>query len=262
MLGLLAAASILAGSPQSLAEASRAIAAGRVEQGRLMISSAIASGASGEPLERAIADLEFASGNCRQAQARYEALFRSYPDETALAERGGIAALNCRDMDSAGRLLAAATASPQASWRSWNARGVLADFHQDWADADLSYARAETLAPASAEVANNRGWSMLLRGRWAEAVMALEQAAALDPRSTRIADNLELARAALDEDLPDRRPNESLAEWAARLNDAGVVAQVQGFRVKATAAFSRAVEARGRWYERAANNLKLAQGVQ
>jgi Flp pilus assembly protein TadD len=262
MLGFLAAASILTGSPESLSEASRAIAAGRVEQGRLMISSAIASGATGEPLERAMADLEFASGNCRQAQARYSALFRSHPDETFLAERGGIAALTCGDRQSAGRLLAAATAARDASWRSWNARGVLADMRQDWADADLSYARAEALAPTSAGVANNRGWSMLLRGRWTDAALILEQAAALDPGSARIAGNLELARAALDEDLPERKPGESLADWAARLNDAGVVAQLQGLPMKASAAFSSALEARGKWFDRAANNLKLAQGAQ
>ena len=81
-------------------------------------------------------------------------------------------------------------------------------------------------------------------------------------RNRRIADNLELARAALDEDLPERRPNESPTSWAARLNDAGVIAEMQGLRVKAAAAFSRAVEARGSWFERAANNLKVAQGVQ
>jgi Flp pilus assembly protein TadD len=227
-----------------------------------MISSAITSGATGEPLERALADLEFASGNCGQAQARYETLFRSHPDETALAERAGISALKCGDKDSAERLLAAATASPQASWRSWNARGVLADMRQDWPDADLSYGHAEVLAPDSAQVANNRGWSMLLRGQWAAAVEMLDRAATLDTKSSRIADNFELARAALDEDLPRRKAGESLADWAARLNDAGVVAHAQGLQIKASAAFSSAVEARGRWFDRAANNLKLAQGVQ
>ena len=121
--------------------------------------------------------------------------------------------------------------------------------------ADESYARAAALAPRRAEVFNNAGWSLLVRGRWEEALGKLEQAASLDPRSTRIAQNLDLARAAVSEELPARRPNESETDWAARLNDAGVIARVRGDNKKAMAAFAQAVEVRSQYYERAANNL-------
>ena len=47
-------------------------------------------------------------------------------------------------------------------------------------------------------------------------------------------------------------------DWATRLNDAGVAAQIMGNRARAVAAFSQALEARGNWYDRAANNLKAA----
>ena len=75
-----------------------------------------------------------------------------------------------------------------------------------------------------------------------------------------MANNVELARAALAADLPQRRPGESEDDWAMRLNDAGVVARLQGDRARAVAAFARAIEARGSWYERAANNLQAAGG--
>ena len=81
----------------------------------------------------------------------------------------------------------------------------------------------------------------------------------MDPKSARIAANLELARAAMSEDLPKRRPGESEADWAARLNDAGVIAKVQGNNRKAVAAFTQAIEARSQYYARAANNLATAQ---
>ena len=94
--------------------------------------------------------------------------------------------------------------------------------------ADEFYQHALKLAPKEARVINNQGWSMLLRGDWAAAVPLFQQAVALDPNSVRIANNLELAKSALAADLPRRRPGEANADWAARLNDAGVAAELLG----------------------------------
>ena len=130
----------------------------------------------------------------------------------------------------------------------------------DWAGADAAYDKADGLAAGHFEVANNRGWSRILRGDWAGAIPFLEQAAALDPKSTRTANNLELARSALAAELPRRSSGETDGDWAARLNDAGVAAQILGDRKRAIAAFTQALEASTSWYERAANNLKAANG--
>jgi len=73
--------------------------------------------------------------------------------------------------------------------------------------------------------------------------------------------NLELARSAIDASLPARRSGESDADWAARLNDAGLAAAILGDKARATAAFTQAVDASGTWYARAANNLE-AMGKQ
>jgi predicted TPR repeat methyltransferase len=149
-----------------------------------------------------------------------------------------------------------AVAYPKSSWRAWNARGVIADFERDWDSADKAYSRAQAMAPDKAEVINNHGWSYLLRGTWSAALPLLEQAAKLDPASERIANNLELARAALATDLPERRPAETDSEWAQRLNDAGVAAELGGDRTRAVAAFTQALHASSVWYARAANNLE------
>lgn len=130
---------------------------------------------------------------------------------------------------------------------------------RDWPGADNAYGRAEMLKPESAEVANNKGWSLLLRGHWSEAAVALEKAVRLDPRSRRAAANLELARTALDGALPARRPGEDEKAWAARLNDAGVLARFNGERKKAIAAFAQAIEVSPEWFERASNNLQLSE---
>jgi len=266
MIILLVAAALAGGKPhppppepapvvQPLSEVAHALEAGRIEQARLMIANAVKAGVRGPELDRLLADLAFASGDYKSALPRYQQLLLANSNDAVLYERASMSAMKSGNYEQASRLLEKAVSFPSATWRVWNARGVLADFRRDWTIADESYNRAAALAPRRAEILNNLGWSLLVRGNWTEALAKLEQAAALDPKSTRIADNLELARAAISEDLPARRPDESDADWAARLNDAGVIAKVRGDNKKAIAAFAQAVEVRSQYYERAANNL-------
>ena len=248
--------------PPALSEAAHALSSGRIEQARIMIGNAVKAGAQGPPLDRLLADLAFESGDYRLALARYEALLAVHPGNALLAERVGISAIHIGDAARARSAIGQATASPAASWRAWNARGVLADQRGDWDDADLAYARSAKAAPNRPEILNNHGWSLLARGRWNAALALLEQAALLDSKSPRIANNLELAKAAVSEDLPRRHDGESDGDWAARLNDAGVVAGIRGDRKRAIAAFAQAISARHRWFERAANNLAVAESRQ
>lgn len=242
----------------SLAEAAQALDAGRLEQARLMIAKALSAGAKGTDVDRLLADLAFASGRNEEALARYDKLIEANAGQPQVAERAGIAALKLGHVDRALSLISVATRDPGASWRAWNARGVIADLQADWATADLAYERASAAAPDRPEVLNNRGWSQLLRGNWSGAIDDLERAATLDPASERAGNNLELARAALASELPARRRGESGREWARRLNDAGMAAQIMGNGTKAVAAFTQALEASGNWYARAANNLEAA----
>ncbi|HJR83275.1 MAG TPA: tetratricopeptide repeat protein [Sphingomicrobium sp.] len=264
---ILLAAAIAAATPappaqpqvQPLSEAAHAIEAGRLQQARIMIGNAVRAGERGPAIDRLLADLAYAGGDYAKALPAYLQALVGNSGDVSLYERAGISALKMRNMAQAEPLLERATKFPNATWRAWNARGAAADFRSDWAVADESYERAAALAPQRAEVFNNLGWSLLVRGRWQDALAALERAASLDPRSERIAHNLELARAALSQDLPQRRPGESDEDWAARLNDAGMIAKVRGDTKKATAAFAQAVEIRSQYYERAANNLAQVQ---
>lgn len=257
---VLIAAQAAAPAAQPLGEAAYAIQAGRLDQARIMIGNAIEAGAEGRAVDRLLADLAFASGEWAAARVRYEALLQWQPGDPLLAERAALACIRLADITCAAKHSTTATAAPNASWRAWNARAIVADHQRQWEEADEAYDRARSLAPDQPEILNNIGWSLLVRGQWDEALAMIEQAAALDPRSRRIADNLELARAAVSEDLPRRRPGEDDRDWAARLNDAGVIARVRGDDKKAVAAFARAIQARSEWFERAANNLALAKG--
>ena len=230
------------------------VAAGRLDQAKAMLSAAVAAGVKGEPVDRLLADLALARGENEQAYGLYKALLIAHPGEALLLERGGIAALRLGRNGEATALLDRATRAPGAGWRSWNAR-VAADRQGRWDEADAAYARAGQIDPARAEVPNNLGWSLMLRGRWGEAAAQFEKAAALNPRLPRLANNLELARAAVAADLPQRMAGESDEAFAARLNDAGVVAAAAGQAKRAEAAFAQAIELKSRWYDRAAENL-------
>jgi Flp pilus assembly protein TadD len=239
----------------SLSEAGRAIAAGRFDQARAMLGMAVAAGAKGEAVDRLLADLAFAGGEDDHALLFYKALLTDHPDEELLLERAGIAALRLGHAAEATALLDRATREAGAGWRAWNARGASADQQGRWDEADAAYARAAALDSTRAEVPNNQGWSMMLRGRWTEALSCFNRAAAIDPKLPRLANNLELVRAAVGADLPARMLGESDEAYAARLNDAGVVAAAGGQTKRAEAAFAQAIELRSRWYARAADNL-------
>lgn len=244
----------------SLAEAGRAITAGRLDQATSILGVAIAAGAKGEPVDRLLADLAFARGEHQQALILYKALLSHHPDELLLLERAGLAALRLGRVEESTALLDRATRQPQAGWRSWNARGVAADRQGRWDEANAAYARALELDSGRAEIANNLGWSMMLQGRWADALANFERATAINPKLPRLTNNLELARAAVAAELPLRLVGESNDTFAARLNDAGVIAAASGQSKKAEAAFSQAIEVRSRWYARAAENLAALGG--
>ena len=261
MIALLAAALLVAEPGYAgLGDAVQALQAGRIEQARIILDAAVKAGAQGDEVDRLLAELAFRSGDYAAALDRYQRLAALHPQETLNFERAGIAAIHVGDLRRAMAALNAATALPGASWRAWSARGAVADLRRDWDEADLAYDRALALSPNRAEILNNRGWSLVLRGQWQDALPLLERAATLDPKSRRIADNLELARAALAEDLPRRLAGEGDKDWAARLNDAGVAAAVNGDRKRAIAAFAQALEASAQWYDRAANNLAIVEG--
>jgi Flp pilus assembly protein TadD len=242
--------------PIILQDASHAIDAGRLEEATILIARAISEGFRGAPIERLTANVSFSSGKYLEALVAYQHLAGSPDKEIGDCEKGAIAALELGRIDDARPLVDCAVAPKHPSWRAWNARGVLADFTHDWGIADESYARAHQLAPKEARIINNQGWSKLLRGDWAEAVPFFEEATTLDPKSERIANNLELAKEALGADLPQRLPGEADRDWAVRLNDAGVAAELLGNKQRAIAAFTQALDASPTWYDRASNNLK------
>lgn len=251
----------VAQSQISLADAGQAIAAGRLDQARRILGTALVAGVKGEPVDRLLADLAYASADYPQAYQIYKNLLASHPDELLLLERAGISALRLARLAEATSLLDRATRQTGAGWRAWNARAVAADRQSRWDEADAAYAHALEIDGTRAEIFNNMGWSLMLRGRWSEALASFERANSLNPKPPRLANNLELARAAVAAELPNRLAGENDESFAARLNDAGVIAAAAGQDARAQAAFAQAIDVRSRWYARAAENLASLGGA-
>lgn len=258
---ILACLALLAAAPsggEAVKEASLALSRGRPVQAREMIRAAVASGASGRAVDRLLADLAFAEQRWPEAAAGYDALVAAGVRDARVFEAMAIAALaQSKDAEAAAHA-GRAMRLPGAGWRAYNVRAVVADRARDWAAADAAYAKGLELDADAAELRNNLGWSLLLRGRWEEAHHHLAHAAALAPGNRRILANRDLAASALTADLPQRRAGESGSAYAMRLNDAGALALRAGQPGKARAAFAQALEQSDRWFQRAANNLELA----
>lgn len=255
---ILLAAALLAAAP--IDEAEHALAAGRVEQAQGMLTRMIAAGDAGERIDRLRAGTAAASGRHAEALPLYAALAVKHPGKASDAGGAARAAFLLGRLDEARRWAEIATALPSAGWREWNLCGAIADTEGQFARADQCYDRAQALAPGRVEVLNNRAWSYLLRGRWSAAADLLRLALAADPASRIARSNLDLAEAALSSDLPARRERESADDFAARLNDAGVIAEAAGDRKRAIAALANALSLRSTWSAHTARNLADVEG--
>jgi Flp pilus assembly protein TadD len=130
----------LANPDTSVAEAVRALSAGRAEQAREMIRTAIATGAAGPTVDRLLADLAYTEKRWVEASLRYDQLLASSPDDGQLLERAGIARLQQGRVEEAVAILDRALRQPRPGWQAWNARAVAADRRRDWQTSDRASA--------------------------------------------------------------------------------------------------------------------------
>lgn len=236
-----------------LSAAQDALEAGRIEDAGHRFARVLAADPDNREARLGMAETHLARGQAREALALFDSLTKD-PVMRPLALQGrGLALL------ALGRTGPAETALREASgtlslWRTWNALGRIADMGMRWDEADTCYAAAMKANPRAAEIPNNQGYSLLLRGRHREAEEQFRAALALDPSLRAAASNLRLALAwqgryaeavagTRREDLPPV------------LNDIGAVAMVRGETETAEAYFVRALAASPRHMPEADRNL-------
>ena len=239
---------------ENLEYAVEATRAGRLAQARRMLFEA--TDICGETLEyrTAMAALNLRDNDFPVAYRDYAALADEFPERSDFVSGAGRAAMMAGNTDTALEWLLRATSMPESDWRAWNALAVMLDQRRLWEESALAYEQASTRAPSEKSIWNNWGYSLLLQRQAEEALVYFERALAIDPGDEQIVRNHELTRAMLGYYPSQRRPGETAAHWAARLNNAGYGAMLAGNRTAARSLFARSQEASEVHYSRAAEN--------
>jgi Flp pilus assembly protein TadD len=258
---LLLAAGVDATSPANddrlVSAIANAIDKGRLTQahemlGRMSVAPSEDARRTAAPLS---AKLALAERQDAVALSLYQKLLVDAPEDCALNQGTGIAAVRLgRISFGLARLEVAARLCPD-QWKTWNALGVAYDLEQNWSGSGRAYASARVLAPGNAAVLNNAGYSLVLQRRFAEAATLLSDAARRAPTDKRIANNLDIAVVAAGDALaPSSR---SVDQESARLNNAGYAAYIAGRPDEARTYFDQAMQSSGAWFPRAAANRAL-----
>lgn len=228
-----------------------------IDAGR-MIDGAMLSGKSHPRLDLLTGELGLARGRYDAAIQAFR-LARRNPAVRSAALQGEALALARSGRDAeATPLLKQVVAEDQLAWRAWNALGAQHDRRQQWSEAELAYEQALAAAPNPAAPLNNRGYSRLLQGRLDAAIGDFVAALRERPDFAEARGNLRLALA-LRGDYERAVDGASAQERASLLNNAGLAAGARGDFSQAEAMLQKAIDTKGEYYGRAAENLSLVR---
>lgn len=201
-----------------------------------------------------IADCELASNNPSDANQLYEQLTNDPSIHARVLQGQGIALLRLGQNGLAEKALKEAVTADATLWRAWNALGALYDANQKWGDANQAYAKALALAPRSAAINNNLGFSLISQGKLDQAIKYFQAALEIDPSLGPAQMNLRIALA-LEGRYDEAAAGIQGASLPATLNNIGFAAMTRGDYVKAEAYFTQAVNASSSYEEMASKNL-------
>lgn len=228
-----------------------------IDAGR-MIDGAMLSGKSHPRLDVLTGELGLARGRYDAAIQAFRLARRHSTVRNAAVQGEALALARSGRGAEATPLLKQVVAQDQLAWRAWNALGAQHDRRQQWADAELAYEHALAAAPNPAAPLNNRGYSRLLQGRLDAAIGDFVAALQERPDFAEARGNLRLALA-LRGDYERAVDGASAQERAPLLNNAGLAAGARGDFSKAEAMLQQAMDTKGEYYGRAAENLSLVR---
>ena len=225
-----------------------------------MLDQVIISGSKDPRLTILAGDLDLAHQHWGDALADYKR-GETAPDSLGHAYQGeGIALSALGRSDEAMAMLQKAVAQEPELWRAWDALGVEYDNHKEWTQAEAAYEHAMIDSGGSAIVLNNRGYSRLLQRRSDEAVGDFVAALKKKPDFAEARTNLRLA-IAMKGDYSRATAGGEPTEQAALLNNAGFAAAMRGDYAQAEDLLDQAMKAKGEYYARAADNMKVVEGL-
>jgi Flp pilus assembly protein TadD len=230
-----------------------------VDAGR-MLDQALLAGAKDPRLDVLMGRLSLARGRPEDALGELVAAESDHDTRGDALEYEGIALSILNRSDQALATLQRAVTENPSAWRAWNALASEYDRRRNWTQAEAAYDHAVTDSDSAAITLNNRGFSRLLQGRYDAArddfVAALEKKPDLAAART----NLRLAMALKGDYGRATAPGAS-EDQASLLNNAGYAAMMRGDYAKAENFFAQAIQLRGVYYARAADNLAIAKSL-
>ena len=247
-------------SPEVIAVAEKAVADGRYADAKLMLERVLLSDPANLRARLAMAEIQLAFRNLDMAEQSFASL-AEMPEVAARAEQGrGITLLMKGQAQASELSLRRAVNLDPASWRAWNAIGMLHDRAGRWDQAVEAYDRALALNTDSAMLYNNRGFSHLLRRAPEAAIADFDKALQLDPQLEAARENLRLAFAWTGQYeralLGVSRKNIGRA-----FNNIGFVALLRGDLPAAESYLLRSMEADARFNKVANRNLEYLRSL-
>jgi len=187
------------------------------------------------------------------------------PAEKAHALEGeGLALSMLGKSDQAMDDLKQATAADKSQWRAWNGLGREYDIRHEWKLSQAAYTQALAVAGTDsnhAVVLNNRGYSHLLQNQTTLATADFVAALDKDPALVAARTNLRISMAI--EGHYDRAAMTGVGDdRAAVLNNVGLAAVIRGDYREAEKLLNEAIDAKGKYYARASDNLQLAKELE
>ena len=250
-----------AGVPDATIDAiDRAIDEQRLVDAGRMLDEALIAGAKDPRLDVLEGRLSLARGRPDDALAELAAAEASLVTRADALQYEGIALSLLNRADEAITTLKRAVTENPSAWRAWNALASEYDRRRDWTEAEAAYDHAITDSDSAAIALNNRGFSRLLQGRFDAArddfVAALEKKPDLAAARTNL--RLEMA---MKGDYGRAIAPGVTEDQAELLNNAGFAAMMRGDYVTAEDLLARAIQVRGVYYARAADNLAIAKSL-
>lgn len=207
-------------------------------------------------------ELLLARGQFADALTQFRSVANNPVEKPRALEGEGLALSLTGKSDEALADLKQSTALDKTLWRAWNGLGREYDMRKDWKLSQAAYAQALAAPGANAAIVlNNRGYSHLLQKQTELAVADFVAALDKDPALAAARTNLRITmaieghydRASMTGEGDDR---------AAVLNNVGLAAAIRGDYDEAGKLLNAAIDAKGKYYERASDNLKLTKELQ
>ncbi|GAA3532851.1 tetratricopeptide repeat protein [Zobellella aerophila] len=225
-----------------------------------------------------IAGLERQRNNNGKAEQAYRQALSHNPERGDVREALGLLLVDMKRHDEAEQLFheivaadrlrlgqaeavdpAHCVADARSPWRSYNALGLLADIIERGREARQYYQCALAIAPGSATVYSNLGFSYYLDGEYPKAERAFTRAVNQQPDYQRAWSNLGLLYFRWGRQQEALQAMRKIMTQAEALNDLGYIALMEGEYSLASGLFQRAIDASPSYYPRAVENLEQAK---